>query len=78
MPRGARLDTPGTLHHVMPRGIERGDIVNVDIRQPPSPRVVRTAPVGHAVDGRTRLVAGGDGQTTGRLNFGGVVDSQSE
>ena len=22
MPRGARLDTPGTLHHVMVRGIE--------------------------------------------------------
>ena len=24
MPRGARLDTPGALHHVMVRGIERG------------------------------------------------------
>jgi putative transposase len=23
MPRQARLDTPGTLHHVMMRGIER-------------------------------------------------------
>lgn len=30
MPRGARLDTPGTLHHVMVRGIERGDIVHDD------------------------------------------------
>jgi hypothetical protein len=27
MPRGARLDTPGTLHHVMVRGIERGAVV---------------------------------------------------
>ena len=27
MPRQARLDSPGTLHHVMIRGIERGDIV---------------------------------------------------
>ncbi|NTV01824.1 MAG: hypothetical protein HGB04_03440 [Chlorobiaceae bacterium] len=27
MPRGARLDTPGALHHVMVRGIERGTIV---------------------------------------------------
>jgi hypothetical protein len=27
MPRGARLDAPGTLHHVMVRGIERGLIV---------------------------------------------------
>ena len=26
MPRGPRLDTPGTLHHVMVRGIERGNI----------------------------------------------------
>ena len=43
MPRGARLDAPGTLHHVMLRGIERGNIVNADIRQPPSPRVVLTA-----------------------------------
>jgi putative transposase len=28
MPRQARLDSPGTLHHVMIRGIERGDIVS--------------------------------------------------
>ena len=28
MPRRARLDTPGTLHHVMVRGIERRRIVN--------------------------------------------------
>ena len=27
MPRQARLDSPGTLHHVMIRGIERADIV---------------------------------------------------
>ena len=27
MPRGARLDAPGTLHHVMIRGIEKKDIV---------------------------------------------------
>jgi hypothetical protein len=27
MPRGARLDTPGTLHHVMVRGIEGNRIV---------------------------------------------------
>ena len=30
MPRRARLDAPGTLHHVMVRGIERGKIVNDD------------------------------------------------
>ena len=28
MPRGPRLDTPGTLHHVIVRGIERKKIVN--------------------------------------------------
>ena len=28
MPRGARLDSPGTLHHVIVRGIERKEIVN--------------------------------------------------
>jgi REP element-mobilizing transposase RayT len=28
MPRQARLDTPGTLHHVIIRGIEKGDIVD--------------------------------------------------
>jgi hypothetical protein len=28
MPRKARLDAPGTLHHVMVRGIERRRIVN--------------------------------------------------
>ena len=28
MPRGARLDTPGTLHHVMIRGIERRNIAD--------------------------------------------------
>jgi hypothetical protein len=27
MSGGARLDAPGTLHHVMLRGIERGNIV---------------------------------------------------
>ncbi len=27
MPRGARLDEPGTLHHVIIRGLERGSIV---------------------------------------------------
>ena len=30
MPRRARLDAPGTLRHVMVRGIERGKIVNDD------------------------------------------------
>ena len=30
MPRQARLDAPGTLHHVMLRGIERGAIVTDD------------------------------------------------
>jgi putative transposase len=30
VPRQARLDSPGTLHHVMIRGIERGDIVSGD------------------------------------------------
>jgi len=30
MPRGARLDTPGALHHVMSRGIEKGLIVTDD------------------------------------------------
>jgi REP element-mobilizing transposase RayT len=28
MPRQARLDAPGTLHHVMVRGIEKRNIVN--------------------------------------------------
>ena len=28
MPRQARLDSPGTLHHVIVRGIEKKDIVN--------------------------------------------------
>lgn len=27
MQRGARLDAPATLHHVIIRGIEKGDIV---------------------------------------------------
>lgn len=31
MPRQARLDTPGTLHHVIIRGIEKSDIVYNDI-----------------------------------------------
>ncbi|MFC1869319.1 transposase [Thermodesulfobacteriota bacterium] len=30
MPRRARLDAPGTLHHVMVRGIERSKIVDDD------------------------------------------------
>ena len=30
MPRGARLDAPGTLHHVILRGIERRKIVKDD------------------------------------------------
>ena len=30
MPRGARLDIPGTLHHVMVRGIEQGSIFRDD------------------------------------------------
>src|SRR5512146_392043 len=30
MPRQARLDSPGTLHHVMIRGLERGTIVRDD------------------------------------------------
>ena len=30
MPRQARLDTPGTLHHVIVRGLERGAIVQDD------------------------------------------------
>jgi len=28
MPRQARLDTPGTLHHMIIRGIEKRKIVN--------------------------------------------------
>ena len=30
MPRGARLNAPGTLHHVILRGINRRRIVNSD------------------------------------------------
>ena len=30
MPRGARLDAPGTLHHVIIRGIEKGNVVRDD------------------------------------------------
>src|SRR5512139_1540781 len=30
MPRGPRLDAPGTLHHVIVRGIEKGLIVRDD------------------------------------------------
>jgi len=30
MPRQARLDAPGTLHHVIIRGIEHTEIVNDD------------------------------------------------
>ncbi len=30
MPRQARLDAPGTLHHVMARGIEGTDIFGTD------------------------------------------------
>ena len=28
MPRQARLDIPGALHHIMIRGVNRGDIFN--------------------------------------------------
>jgi hypothetical protein len=31
MPCGARLDSPGTLHHVIVRGIERRNIVDDDL-----------------------------------------------
>ncbi len=31
MPRGARLDSPGTLHHVIIRGIEKKPIVDDDV-----------------------------------------------
>jgi putative transposase len=31
MPRHARLDSPGTLHHVIVRGIERRKIVDDDV-----------------------------------------------
>ena len=30
MPRGPRLDAPGTLHHLIVRGIERRKIVDSD------------------------------------------------
>jgi hypothetical protein len=30
MPRQARLDTPGALHHIMGRGIERTNIFRKD------------------------------------------------
>jgi hypothetical protein len=30
MPRGPRLEVPGTLHHIMIRGIEQGSIVRDD------------------------------------------------
>ncbi len=31
MPRGARLDAPGTWHHVMVRGIERSPLFRTDV-----------------------------------------------
>jgi putative transposase len=31
MPRQARLDAPGTLHHVMGRGVERTKIFQTEI-----------------------------------------------
>jgi hypothetical protein len=36
MPRQARLDAPGTLHHVIIRGIERKEIVKDDWMKPAS------------------------------------------
>lgn len=37
MPRQARLDAPGTLHHVIIRGLERRAIVQDDTDPRPSP-----------------------------------------
>ena len=36
MPRQARLDAPGTLHHVIIRGLERRAIVKDDVDRRPS------------------------------------------
>jgi REP element-mobilizing transposase RayT len=53
MPRGARLDTPGTLHHVIVRGIERRNIVDDDLDR--ENWVARTGRV--ADDTRTAIYA---------------------
>ncbi len=46
MPRGPRLDAPGTLHHVIVRGIEKGRIVRDDQdRQAFVERLGRVAPL---------------------------------
>jgi len=53
MPCRARLDAPGTLHHVMVRGIERGKIVDDD-----SDRENFVSPLGEpASDTQTRIYA---------------------
>ena len=46
MPRRARLDIPGTLHHVMVRGIERRRIVD-DVADRPSPAAIGIDGVAH-------------------------------
>jgi len=62
MPRGARLDTPGTLHHVLVRGIEQGSIVRDDsdrvefLRRYLSGHALEALPVGRPV-GRKQLPA---------------------
>ena len=62
MPRGARLDTSGMLHHVMVRGIEQGSIVRDNservefLRRYLPGHGLEAAPVGRSV-GRKQLSA---------------------
>ena len=48
MPRGARLDAPGTLHHAMVRGIERRNIV--DDEKDPQDFVSRLSKLSHETE----------------------------
>ena len=49
MPRQARLDAPGTLHHVMARGIERRKIFLDDVDRDDFVRRLAALPTGGAL-----------------------------
>ena len=57
MPRQARIDAPGTLHHVISRGIERKAIVKDDYDRADNHRCGRVYPLLPAACVAKRLYA---------------------
>ena len=85
MPRQARLDLPGTLHHVIIRGIEKRRIVDDKVDRSRIERwksnrlaIQDKEPIGHGFGGKNGTAWSGSRSPSGSIHIGYFKDNDEE